>query len=185
MSIMNGGTSMRLEFIVTKVLCKLTFESPVGEKLLGLTHFQHQDCVCWDPYCHITAAELFQYLIMKIMNGGSSMRLEFIVTKGLHKLTFESRVGEKLAWSYPLSAPRLWGKNCGLVLPTFSTKIVCVGILTAISQQLNCSNVSLGHQDVCWDPCCHITAAELFQCLITGVTTVVEKLAWSYPLSTP
>eukprot|EP00956_Cyclotella_meneghiniana_P023297 scaffold45176_cov36-Cyclotella_meneghiniana.AAC.1 len=61
------------------------------------------------------------------MNGGTSMRLEFIFTKGLHKLTFESRVEGK----------------AGLVLPTFSTKIVCVVILTAISQQLNCSNVSL------------------------------------------
>ena len=35
------------------------------------------------------------------------------------------------------------GGKAGLVLPTFSTKIVCVGLLTAISQQLNCSNVSL------------------------------------------
>eukprot|EP00956_Cyclotella_meneghiniana_P023545 scaffold46053_cov43-Cyclotella_meneghiniana.AAC.1 len=61
----------------------------------------------WDPYCHITAAELFQCLITGIMNGGTSMRLEFIVTKGLHKLTFESREEEKLAWSYLLSAPRL------------------------------------------------------------------------------
>ena len=87
---MNGGTSIRLEFIVAKGLHKLTFESRVGEKLAyGLTHFQHQDCVHWDPYCHITAAELLQCLITSIMNGGTSMRLEFIVTECLHQLTFE------------------------------------------------------------------------------------------------
>ena len=114
-----------------------------GKSWLCLTHFQHQDCVCWDPYCHITAAELIQCLITSIMNGGTSIRLEFIVTKGLHQLTLH-KIGIHCNQGSPQADFCVTGGGkAGLVLPTFSTKIVCVGILTAISQQLNCSNVSL------------------------------------------
>ena len=93
---------------------------------LSHLHCSCQDCGCWESYSHFTAAWLFQCLIMSIMNGETRLRLEFIVCNGLHKLTFESWVGKKVA--FPIS--------------TVHVKIVLVGILAPISQQLDCSNVS-------------------------------------------
>eukprot|EP00956_Cyclotella_meneghiniana_P032456 scaffold89438_cov43-Cyclotella_meneghiniana.AAC.1 len=63
---------------------------------------------------------------MSIMNGETRLRLEFIVCNGLQKLTFESWVGTKV--TCPIS--------------TVHVKIALVGILTPISQPLDCSNVS-------------------------------------------
>ena len=48
-------------------------------------------------YIHITAAGLFQYLIVSIMNGETRMRLEFMVHNSHHKLAFQLWVGAILA----------------------------------------------------------------------------------------
>eukprot|EP00956_Cyclotella_meneghiniana_P025281 scaffold52502_cov46-Cyclotella_meneghiniana.AAC.1 len=41
----------------------------------------------------LTAARLFQCLIISIVNGMTRLRLEFNIHNGHHKLTFESWVG--------------------------------------------------------------------------------------------
>ena len=78
-------------------------------------------------YIHITAAALFQCVIVSIMNGKTRVRLEFTVPNSHVKLAFE-----------------LWGGgNFGLSNPTFHTKLMTVWVFTSILQQLDSSNVSL------------------------------------------
>ena len=64
--------------------------NPEYQKNYIKQHYQNNKAY---PYCHITAAELFQCLITSITNGEARLRLEFIVCNHHHKPTFESRMG--------------------------------------------------------------------------------------------
>ena len=89
--------------------------------------FTPRYCVCMDLFALPTGAWLFQCLIMSIMNGGTRLRLEFIVHNGHHLLTFELREGKFSAQG-----------------PHFSHQdIVCVWIFLHSPQELDCSNASL------------------------------------------
>eukprot|EP00956_Cyclotella_meneghiniana_P003721 scaffold4524_cov53-Cyclotella_meneghiniana.AAC.1 len=90
---------MRLEFTVPNGHRKLAFELWVGGNF-GLSeqpNLSHQAGDGVGLYIHITAAGLFQCLIVSIMNGETRMRLEFTVPSGHRKLAFELWVGAILA----------------------------------------------------------------------------------------
>lgn len=58
---------VKIEIGIHHDLYKLTFQSQVGG-CLDLTHFRPHNCVCRDLCYHITAAWLFQEVIMSIIN---------------------------------------------------------------------------------------------------------------------
>eukprot|EP00956_Cyclotella_meneghiniana_P032422 scaffold89157_cov89-Cyclotella_meneghiniana.AAC.2 len=91
---MNGETRLRLELIVYNGHRKLTLESRAGKIKARGTHIPHQDWVCLDQCMQFTAAGLFQWLSIDMMNGETRLSLELIVYNGHSKLTLESRAGK-------------------------------------------------------------------------------------------
>ena len=68
-----------------------------GQFWLEQPNLSHQARDGVGLYIHITAAGLFQCLIVSIMNGETRMRLELTVPNGHRKLAFELWVGAILA----------------------------------------------------------------------------------------
>eukprot|EP00956_Cyclotella_meneghiniana_P034835 scaffold108587_cov75-Cyclotella_meneghiniana.AAC.2 len=94
---MNGETRLRLELIVYNGHRKLLIlESRAGKISYSSMYIPHQDWVCLDQCMQFTAAGVFQWLSIDIMNGETRLRLELIVYNGHHKLTLESRAMGKL-----------------------------------------------------------------------------------------
>eukprot|EP00956_Cyclotella_meneghiniana_P025672 scaffold54029_cov59-Cyclotella_meneghiniana.AAC.1 len=91
---MNGLTRLRWEFILYNGPHKLAIESWVGKFQLEVPTF-HSCIVHW---MQVTAAGLFQCLIISTMNGETRLRLEFILYNGPHKLVFKSWVGKFSAY---------------------------------------------------------------------------------------
>eukprot|EP00956_Cyclotella_meneghiniana_P039780 scaffold179342_cov56-Cyclotella_meneghiniana.AAC.1 len=71
MSMMNGGTRLRMESIVYTGDHRLTFESQVERMLACSPHVSYQEWVCLDECTPFIAAGMFQCLIMSMMNGGT------------------------------------------------------------------------------------------------------------------
>ena len=68
-----------------------------GEFYLEQPNLSHQAGDGVGLYIHITAAALFQCLIVSIMNGKTRVRLEFTVPNSHVKLAFELWLGAILA----------------------------------------------------------------------------------------
>ena len=83
-----------MELIVYNSHHNLTFEVWVTRfTASGYSHLSHQDGGILDECQQLTAAGLFQCLIICIMNGETMIRMEFIDYSGHHNLTFEQRAG--------------------------------------------------------------------------------------------
>eukprot|EP00956_Cyclotella_meneghiniana_P017422 scaffold28342_cov53-Cyclotella_meneghiniana.AAC.2 len=104
---LNGDTWLRLEFIVCSDHNRLTFDEEVVTISASVPNFSHPDCVHLDHNIHITAASLFQCLIICMLNGYKWLRLEFIIYRDHNTLTFDEEVVTISA-----SAPNFSHPNC-------------------------------------------------------------------------
>eukprot|EP00956_Cyclotella_meneghiniana_P009096 scaffold12472_cov44-Cyclotella_meneghiniana.AAC.1 len=103
----------------------------------------------------LTAAGLFQCLIISIMNDMTRLRLEFIVHNAHHKLTFESWDGAEIGIQCPQCSPLTTHHKL-----TFES---WVGIINGNSQ-LWCN--------------CVLTTAGLVQCLIISIMNGMTRLIY-------
>ena len=126
-SIMNGWTRLRFEFIMYNHHHILLFDWWVVTIFAPSPNVSHQDWVFWDWLKNITASQPFQLLIIGIMNGWIRWRLG-VGSKMVTTTWFAVKDGvKKLAW--PSS--------------TFHPKIQWVWTEWDNSQHLNPSNISL------------------------------------------
>ena len=108
-SILNGSTRLRLEFILHNHHHTLTFESLGVKILIPAPYISHQDCVFLDCLKQFTSAWPFQYLIICILNGSTRLRLEFGLKNGHYNynLFLSHEWVQILLGRCPLFPPRL------------------------------------------------------------------------------